>query len=285
MRQIRTCGNAQLNTGGSKCEIPYDKLLGAIVVPYGSKLPAALTEDKLEELMHADVADRIYGIRTFVEAAKNGGEVQTSAVGYGPEQITGLSARKDTMTLDKYSIGLDAAISKAGNRKWGVYYFDCDGFLYGINDGSEILAPFPMNNIYSDSTPFKTSSNPAQLMVTFSHEDAKKSKEQADFVKLDFHPEKLEVFGLTEVLLVKTSDSGSSYKLVEKVGGYDVTGIYGPILVTAGNTVFNGATSAASYNESDETLTISATGNAVISLKAPKVLYQNDIKGIIQVTA
>lgn len=285
MRQIRTCDNAQLNTGVSRCEIPYDKLLGAIVVPYGSKLPAALTEEKLGELIHADVSERVYGIRTFVEAAKNGGEVQTSAVGYGPEQVTGISARKDTMTLDQYSIGLDAAISKAGNRKWGVYYFDCDGFLYGINDGTDVLAPFPLNNIYSDSTPFKTSSNAAQLMVTFSHENAKKSKEQADFIKLDFHPETMDVFGLTEVILVKTTDSGSAYKIIEKVGGYDVTGIYGPLIVTAGNTVLNGATSAASYNESDNTLTISATGNAKISLKAPKVLYQNDIKGIVQVSA
>lgn len=285
MRKIRTCDNAQLNTGGSKCEIPYDKLLGAIVVPYGSKLPADLTEDKLGALLHADVSERVYGIRTFVEAAKNGGEVQTSAVGYGPEQVTGLSARKDTMTLDQYSIGLDAAISKAGNRKWGVYYFDCDGFLYGISDGSDVLAPFPMNNIYSDSTPFKTSSNAAQLMVTFSHENAKKSKEQADFVKLDFHPETLETFGLTEVLLVKTTDSGSAYKIIEKVGGYDVTGIYGPLIATAGNTVLNGATSAATYNEADNTITIATSGNAVVSLKAPKLLYENGIKGIVQVSA
>ncbi|MCM1337707.1 MAG: hypothetical protein NC187_08255 [Candidatus Amulumruptor caecigallinarius] len=285
MRNIRQCDNAQLNTGGSKCEIPYDKLLGAIVVPYGSKLPASLTEDKLEELLHADVSERVYGIRTFVEAAKNGGEVQTSAVGYGPEQITGLSARKDTMTIDQYSIGLDAAISKAGNRKWGVYYFDCDGFLYGINDGTDVLAPFPMNNIYSDSTPFKTSSNAAQLTVTFSHENAKKSKEQADFIKLDFHPEALETFGLTEVMLVKAAADGSAYKIVEKVGGYDVTGIYGPLIASAGATVLNGSTSAATYNEADSTVTIATTGSAGVSLKAPKVLFENGIKGIVQVTA
>lgn len=116
MRAIRNCASAQLNTGTSKCEIPYDKLLGAIVVPYASKLPDDLTAEKLEELVHADASERVYGIRTFVEAAKNGGEVQTSTVGYGPERVTGLSARKDTMTLDRYSAALDAAISKAGNR-------------------------------------------------------------------------------------------------------------------------------------------------------------------------
>ena len=285
MRKLRTCDSAQLNTGTSKCEIPYDKLLGAIVVPYGSKLPSNLTAEKLEELAHADVSERIYGIRTFVEAAKNGGEVQTSAVGYGPEQITGISARKDTMTLEQYSAALDASISKAGNRKWGVYYYDCDGFLYGINDGTDVLAPFPMSNIYSDSTPFKTSGNAAQLTVTFSHENAKKSKEQADFTKLDFLPSEIENLGLTEVILKKITDSGSAYKLYEKVGGYDVTGIYGPLIAAAGNTVINGTTSASTYNEADNTITIATTGDATVSLKAPKVLFENDIKGIIQVSA
>lgn len=282
MRKLRTCDSAQLNTGFSKCEIPYDKLLGAIVVPYGTKLPADLTADKLEELAHEDPATRISVIRRFVEAAKNGGETQTSAVGYGPEQITGISARKDTMTIDRYSIAVDAAISKAGNNKCGVYYYDCDGILYGINDGTDVLAPFPMSNIYSDSTPFKTSGNAAQLTVTFSHEDAKLSKENADFVKLDFHPDKVENVALTEVVLKKSTDSGSSYKLYEKVGGYDVTPIYGPLIVAAGDTVINGSTSAATYNEADGTLTIAGTGE--VSLKSPKILYQNDIKGIIQVS-
>lgn len=282
MRQIRNCASAELNTGVSKCEIPYDKLLGAIVVQYGTKLPAALTADKLEELIHADVSSRVYGIRTFVEAAKNGGETQTSATGYGPEQITGISSRRDTMTLDQYSVALDASISKAGNRKWGVYYYDCDGFLYGINDSTDVLAPFPMSNIYSDSTPFKTSSNAAQLMVNFSHEDAKKSKEQADFAKLDFNPQDVEVFGLTEVVLQKTSDSGSAYKLIEKTGGYDVTSIYGPLIATSAEKVLDGAT-AATYSEADGTITI--TGSDAVTLKSPKVLYESGIKGIIAVEA
>lgn len=283
MRKLRTCESAQLNAGTSKCEIPFDKLLGAIVVPYNSKLPAELTAEKLEELAHADYHERIFGIRKFVEAAKNGGEVQTSAVGYGPEEITGISARKDTMTLAKYSPALDAAISKAGNRPWGVYYYDSDGFLYGVSDGTDVLAPFPMSNFYSDSTPFKTSGNAAQQLVTFSHEDAKLSKEKADFTKLGFNPDKVENLALTEVVLKKVTDSGTSYKLYEKVGGYDVTGIYGPLIAEAGSSVINGSTSAATYNDADETITIAGTGT--VSLKSPKVLYQNDIKGIIQVSA
>lgn len=276
MRAIRNCASAQLNTGTSKCEIPYDKLLGAIVVPYASKLPDDLTAEKLEELVHADASERVYGIRTFVEAAKNGGEVQTSTVGYGPERVTGLSARKDTMTLDRYSAALDAAISKAGNRKWGVYYYDCDGFLYGTSDGTDTLAPFPLSNIYADSTPFRTSSNPAQLTVTFSHEDAKKSKEKADFVQLGFDPQDVENLGLVEVQLVKNGTSGNAYKLIEKVGGYDLTPVYGPVIAAAGADVLEGSTAAATY--ADGLLTITGTGT--VSLKSPKVLFEKGVKGI-----
>lgn len=281
MRKIRNCTSARLNTGASKCEIPYDKLLGAIVVPYGTKLPIdTLTGESLEALVHADVATRVYGIRTFVDAAKEGGEVQTSAQGYGPEKITGYSARKDTMTMDEYSAALDASISKAGNRRWGVYYYDCDCILYGISDGTDTLAPFPLNNMYSNSTPFKTSSNPAQLTVTFSHEDAKKSKEKADFVQLDFDPQDVENLGLTEVVLAKTTDSGTAYKLIEKVGGNDVTAIYGPLIVAGGAKVLKGSTASATYNEADNTITITGTG---VALESPSVLYENGIKGIEQV--
>lgn len=281
MKKTRTCASAQLNTGTSKCEIPFDKLLGAIVVHYGTKLPAELTANKLEELVHADYGERVFGIRTFVEAAKNGGEVQTSAVGYGSDKITGISSRKDTMTMDTYSMALDASISKGGNRKWGVYYYDCDGFLYGIDDGTDILAPFPLSNIYSDSTPFKTSGNAAQQMITFSHEDAKKSKEQADFIQLDFKPQDVEYFGLTQVVMKKTADAGNAYKIYEKTGAYDVTGIYGPLIAASAESVLNGAAAATTYNEADNTITIANAGDGEISLKSPKVLYENGIKGII----
>lgn len=284
MRPLRTCDSAQLNTGVSKCNIDFAKMVGAIIVPAKTKLPAALTADSLEALVHADKHERVYGIVRFTEYAKNGGEAQTATNGYGPEEFNGFSARKDTYTLDKFYPELHSSITQCANMRRGVYFFDENNVLYGMNDGTDILAPFNMSCIYSDATPHATSSNKATMTVTFCFLDAKQAVVGFDYVKLDFNPEDCEL-GLTEVVLKKTTDSGSAYKIYEKVGGYDVTGIYGPLIVTAGNTILNGATSAASYNESDNTLTISATGNAKISLKAPKVLYQNDIKGIVQVSA
>ena len=120
------------------------------------------------------------------------------------------------------------------------------------------------------------------MTVTFAHENAKRAITDFDFVQLDFNPQKC-VLGLTWVRLGKAGTTGNAYKLFEDVGGYDVTGIYGPLIAAAGNTVVSGATSALTYDDTTQTLTIASTSGADIRLKSPSVLYENDIKGIEQV--
>lgn len=283
MRKLRTCGSAQFNTGVTKCPPNFGKKKMAIIVPKGTKLPASLTADALEELAHAAAASRIYGVMDFVEYAKNGGEVQTSANGYGPEEVTGISALKETYTLKKYLPELHASFVRAGNREFGAYFVDEDNVLYGQNDGTDTLAPFDMSCIYTDVTPSPTSSAAATMSITFSYADVKKAFETYDYTQLDFNPQTL-VLGLTNVKLEKTGTTGSTYKLYESVGGYDVTGIYGPLIATAGADVLNGSTTAATYDEATNTMTITAgSGSSDVSLKAPSVLYGKDIKGIEQV--
>ena len=139
-----------------------------------------------------------------------------------------------------------------------------------------------MTAVYGDSTPFNTSSAKATMTVTFAHENAKRAITDIDFVQPDFNPQKC-VLGLTWVRLEKAGTTGNAYKLFEDVGGYDVTGIYGPLIAAAGNTVVSGATSALTYDDTTQTLTIASTSGADIRLKSPSVLYENDIKGIEQV--
>lgn len=282
MRKLRTCNNARLNTGVSRCLPDFGKMIGAILVGYGTKLPSELTADKLEELAHEDTPSRIYGIMRFVEYAKEGGEPQTSAVGYGPEEITGYSALKETYTLDKFYPELNSAIVRAGNSKRGVYFFDENYMLYGINDGTDVLAPYPLNCVYSNATPHPTSSAKATMTVTFAHENTKDVFVNYDYVQLDFDPSRL-VLGLTEVSLVKVGSTGNSYKIVENVGGYDLTPIVGPLIATAGETVFNGSPTAVAYNDKDATISVTITGGGDVTLKSPKALYEKDIKGIEQV--
>ncbi len=283
MRQLRTCDTAQFNTGVTKCEIDFAKIRGAIIVPYNTKLPKELTAEKLETLAHAEPLQRVYGIDRFVEYAKNGGEAQTAANGYGPEEFTGFSARKDTFTRQKFSPELHASITGHAHIPCGVYFFDENKVLYGLNDGTEELAPFPMSTVYSDATPHPTSSAKSTMSITFAYEDAMEAVVGFDFIKLDFDPRKL-TLGLTKVYLKRVSNkigvTGNVYKLYEAVGGLDVTSIYGPLIVTAGETVLDGKVTAVTYDDANETLIIAADDNDTPNLKSPAVLYENGIKGI-----
>lgn len=277
--KTRTCASALLNTGASQCPVDFGKMVGAIIVRYGDKLPSDLTGDKLEELAHADRPERIYGVVRFVEYAKEGGEPQTTTLGYGPEEFNGFSARKDTYTLKSFSPSLHAAFARTAHLQWGAYFFDENNMLYGINDGTEEMAPFPMSSIYSDATPHPTSSNKAQMTVTFCHEDAKMSVVDFDFEQLDFNPTRL-TLGLTEVQLVAGEDG--SYKIVEKVGKYDATSIYGPLIAGAAESVVTGA-SAVSYDSAKRTLVLVANEGETPRLASSSVLYKNGIKGVEQV--
>lgn len=90
------------------------------------------------------------------------------------------------------------------------------------------------------------------------------------------------LIGLTPVELVKAGTAGNDYKLLEKIGGYDLTSTYGKLLADNANLITGGA-SGVTYNESTETLTIATTGSVVPALKAPSALFEAGIDGIEQV--
>lgn len=273
MRKTRTCDSAEMNTGGSACSVDWGKIKGAIIVEHGKKLPADLTPEKLAELCHADRPDRIYPILTFVEYAKNGGEAQISAVGYGPNQYNGLNAQTDTFTLARFDEMLNAELLRCANKQWDVYYWDSNKMLIGYNDGTDILAGIPMSAIYPSSTPFSTSGAKSTMTVNFAHFDAEDSQLNFDYVKLDFNPGNV-IKGLTEVMLVE--ETSGKYKIVECIGGYDRTAEFADALSTGAAEVFTGVTSA-SYENGLITIT---PGEGEISVKQPSVLYTNDIKWV-----
>lgn len=274
MRNIRTCESALLNTGGSACQIDWGKIKGCIIVEKGQKLPAELTKDKLEELCHADRPGRVYPIPSFVEYAKNGGEPQVGATGYGPSQYNGMSAETETFTLPKFDETLNAKLLKSANKEWDVYFYD-DKFIYGYNDGTDVLAGMPMSTIYPTVTPFSSSSSKSAMTVSFCHTDIEDLLMNVDFIKPSFNV-KNGLKGLTEVVLV--SKEANKYKLIEKIGGYDLTPLYGDAIVKAATEVLNGATSA-SYADGIITV-VPKNGGDAVSLKAPSVLFENGIKYI-----
>lgn len=280
MRNLRKCNTGHLNTGISKCPVDFARMKGAIIVPYGSKLPANLSVEALTKQAHADEAERIYGIVGFCEFAQEGGEAQTGAVGYGGLQVTGYSDRADTYTLDKNYPELHASLTKCAGYKFGAYYFDEKNMLYGLNDGTDELAPFPMNTIHSNATPYSTSGSKSTMTVKFCHENSRAAIENADYIQLDFNPMRA-TLGLTGVKLIKVGDTGNDYKLIEAVGGYDLTSIFGPLMADNTN-VISGATAVA-YDTDKEVLTLTVSGSATPALKSPKLLLEAGIAGIEQV--
>ncbi len=274
MRKIRNCNGTLLSTGKSGCQVDFGKVKAIILVAHGVKLGNSFSQGDFEEKCHADLPNRIYPIKTIVEYAKNGGEPQTSAVGYGGTGVTGVSARTDTFTIDKYSEHLAASLSKCMNKRYDAYYVDENNLLIGLNDGTDVLAGIPMSTVYPTVTPHPTSSAKASLTVSCCIEDARAAIENFDYVQLDFNPlEELE--GLIPVDLVE-AESGK-YKIIETLGGYDRTEEFGATLASAAASVFNGVTSA---TYADGLLTLVVTSGATPSLKAASVLYASDIVGI-----
>ena len=271
--KTRSCESSQMNTGGSACKIDWGKVKGIILVKHGIKLPEDLTAEKMAELCHADRPNRIYPISPVCEYAKGGGEVQTSAVGYGPNQYNGLNAQTDTFTLLRFDEMLNAQLLKCAGKEWDAYYWDDNNMLIGYNDGTGILAGIPMSTVYPSSTPFSTSSSKSTMTVNLCHMDAEDSQMNFDYYKLDFNPTNA-VKGLTEVMLVE-KETGK-YQIVETIGGYNRTPDLGSVIAEAASTVMDGTTSA-SYENGMITV---VAGEGEIGLKSPSVLYENDIKWV-----
>lgn len=283
MRPLRKCKSAEINTGVSKCAPDFGKMMAAILVTPGKKLPADLDREKFLKLIHDNVPARIYGIRTFSDSNPSGGEAQTADNGYLGQQVTGYAAWVETFTLNKYYPELHASLCGALNVEWGVYFIDEDCRLHGVNDGTDILAPYNMSNVYSNATPRGTASaNPSQT-ISFVHKNTKKDYIKYDYIDLDFDILASDIpFGLTEVKIVKATGS-NSYKLIEARGGNDLTSSYGALLQSAGQKAFvgNGIT-AVTYDEASDTLTIAGAATEC-KLASPKELEAEGITGIVGV--
>lgn len=276
MRQIRKCAGNGLATGKSGCQIDFGKIKAIILVAHGVTLGNTFTKGMFEEKCHADLPDRIYPIKTVVEYAKNGGEPQTSAVGYGGNGVTGISAQTDTFTLDKFSEHLAANLTKNMNKRFDAYYLDENNLLIGVNNGTDVLGGIPMNTVYPTVTAHPTSSAKATMTISCCLEDAQATIENYDYVQLDFNPID-ELNGLVRVDLV--GDGPSNYRIVETMGGYDRTAEFGPAIAEAATSVLSGATTV-SFDADKGTLSITGTAGGSLALKSPAVLFANDIVGI-----
>ena len=277
MTRIRTCPGGTFFTGKSVCEIDYDKVKALVLTKHGVKLPYASLE-ALRAACHADVPNRAYGFPTIINWEPNGGEAQTSQVGYGPNAYNGMSARNDAFTLDRYRHYLRAQILKNVEEVFDMYLIDLKNNLYGLDDGTDTLAGVPVT-IYPSGNDHPGASDKASLVVNVVYQDVEQYIMNLDVVPLGFHALSA-VYGLMPVTLEKVGETGNNYKLVEYYGKGDATAKYGELIADKASVVLTGAT-AATYNADGDVLTITlAQGADAPVLKAASVLAENGIYGI-----
>lgn len=272
MSNIRTCaGFSTFNTGNSKCPFDPGKIKAIILTMAGNKIDTWSAE-ALEKACHAERANRIFPLKTIVEYAPSGGEAQTSAVGYGPTKVTGYSAKVDTWTLGDMDFSLKANLAKAKNVAFDAYLVDENNVVYGMNDGTDVLAGIPLSGVYPGGQDWDSSGTDANLTVTTMFKDYEKYLKNADIYACDFDV----VEALKGLVYVEFVESGSGVKIVEHFGGLDVTEYYGEAIAKGASTVLPDVTGA---TYADGVLT-GVTKDA--KLAAPSVLQAAGIVGIEQ---
>lgn len=277
MSRIRSCASNSFFTGKSVCEIDYDKIKYLLLTKHGVKLQYD-TLDNLRAMCHADLPNRAYGFPQIVNWEPNGGEVQTSQVGYGPNVYNGVSARTDAFTVDKFRHYLRAEILKNVDEEFDMYLIDAKNNLYGLNDGTDELAGIPVT-IYPSGNDHPGASDKASLAVNVSYVDVEEYMMKLDVVPLDYAARSA-VYGLMPVTLEKVGTSGNNYKLVEYYGKGDATAKFGELISDNVASVLNGAT-AATYDATNNYITVTlASDSTAPTLKAASVLEANGIYGI-----
>ena len=277
MSRIRSCASNSFFTGKSVCEIDYDKIKYLLLTKHGVKLQYD-TLDNLRAMCHADLPNRAYGFPQIVNWEPNGGEVQTSQVGYGPNVYNGVSARTDAFTVDKFRHYLRAEILKNVDDEFDMYLIDAKNNLYGLNDGTDELAGIPVT-IYPSGNDHPGASDKASLAVNVSYVDVEEYMMKLDVVPLDYAARSA-VYGLMPVTLEKVGSTGNNYKLVEYYGKGDATAKFGELISDNVASVLNGAT-AATYDATNNYITVTlASDSTAPTLKAASVLEANGIYGI-----
>lgn len=275
MSRIRTCAGNSFFTGKSVCEIDYDKIKSLILMKHGVKLTYTSAET-IRTACHADVPNRAYGFPVIINWEPNGGEAQTSQVGYGPTYYNGMSARNDALTLDKFRHYQRASILKNVEETFDMYIIDKMNNIYGLNDGTDTIAGIPVT-IYPSGNDHPGASDKESLVLNVVYEDVEEYMMNLDVVHVDFRVSPA-VYGLMPVTLEETETSGS-YKLVEYYGKGDATAKYGTALATAATTAMNNVT-AATYNATSNVLELTVSSGQTPSLKAASVLCGAGIYGI-----
>jgi hypothetical protein len=273
---VRKCSSgSEFNTGKSKCPIPRGKIKALIFVEPGVKLPLAITAESIEKAIHADVPNRIYPISIVDEYAPTGGDANVSQQGYGPNKVSGYAAKTDAFTIDNYDMHVRANIVGIKNKKMDVYFVNDSNFIFGEQDIDGSLKGIPLSGVYFSGQDFDSSGQVAQMILNVMYSDIEKHWILEDAKVVDFDITSI-LNGLVTVEVKSVTSPANGYKLIEKIGGLDVTPYYGQNIATKASDVLDGAPTGVTYNNGV------IVASSAIKLAKPSVLQEYGIVGIEQ---
>jgi hypothetical protein len=276
-REYRKCVSTDgFNIGQSRCPADRGKIKALMFAMNGMKLPSPLTAESIRAACHADYPNRLYCALVVDEYAPSGGDVQTSAQGYGSSKVTGYAAQVDAYTVEYADAQMRANVLSAKNVPIDVYLLNDKNIIYGERVNKDFVGS-KLSGLSQGGQRFDSSGQVAQLIVSLYYKDIEKTLSNEDFIQADFDVLDA-ITGLTEVQMVEEGEN--VYRIVEKYGGNDVTPYVGAALTEENVAqIFTGAT-AATY--SDTTGLITITGD-VTGMGKPSVLFTAGLEGLIQV--
>ena len=277
MKKYRDCGSETFNTGSSKCPFVPDYVKVIVLTPEDMVINDDEFETRIEEMIHADRPGRIYPIGQVAEYVPSGGEAQTSQQGYGPSQITSYSELIEVWTMENFDEGLLANLMKLKNQRMRALFIDKNNVVYGQSDTDATIKGYLISSIYPSSVQrYKTSGDNASMAVSLVYDDVEKAWLETKSLQADVDlVEKAK--GLVWVDVEKTESSGTSYRVVEHYGKYNLTTVYGSLL--AKSDVWNNASAVEYVNG-----VLNITSTETPSLKSPSALFEAGVKGIEQWT-
>lgn len=278
MEQVRDCGSNRFNTGHSRCPLVPEYIKAVILAERGVKLPAGLTLDALEKGFHADIPNRLYGVRGVVEFAPNGGEVQTSNTGYGPMEVSGYGAYTAAFTMEKFDAGFRANIMRIKNTPMQVWYVDKNNIIWGESAADGTCKGIDLSGVYISGQDNYASGTRANNVLNLMYSDVEKSWMYPKQISASFNIVPV-IDGLRFVDVVKKEGAENEYFVCDHYDRLNVGQYFSEALSEV--KCWKGVT-AAEYLSASKTFKLTVTGNAVPALVAPSILQTNGVTGIEQ---
>lgn len=159
------------NTGIPDCFVNPKYIMGIILTPPTFKIAAADMADLLTALQTATMAGagaRIYPLINFVALSADNSQAPTKeSFGYGASIVIKDGDYDMTFQYVDGGLCLHKQLRTFNSKKWGVFFVDADGIIYGYKNGNDLQA-IPLNQFYAEKWKVSDGSKSAQFLVDVS---------------------------------------------------------------------------------------------------------------------